>query len=133
MLEEDKLRDDCEGLTYLRWSMFDSPDKVGSGKMFMEREPVLILDDVIRLTKMNWIANNIKLGYTSKWYADRNRIATNSSHRVGRAITIHCVGNHKRGLIVKALFNLGIKRIGINKKEIYFDTDDLKKPMLSLM
>ena len=37
---------DEEGLTILKWSMFDSPDKLGSGKKFMESEPVWILDEV---------------------------------------------------------------------------------------
>ena len=40
---------DCEGLSVLKWSMFDSPDKLGSGKYFMESEPVFILDEVFIL------------------------------------------------------------------------------------
>ena len=40
---------DTEGLTHLRWSMFDSPDSEGSGYLFMEREPVYILDVVCKM------------------------------------------------------------------------------------
>ena len=30
---------DEEGLKILKWSMFDSPDSLGSGKRFMESDP----------------------------------------------------------------------------------------------
>lgn len=39
---------DIEGLDYLQWSMFDSPDEIGSGYKFMERQPVYILDKIVK-------------------------------------------------------------------------------------
>ena len=129
----DEVKKDCEGLVYLRWSLFDSKDSVGSGYRFMEKEPVRILDEVIRLTKSRWIANNIILGYTSKPIADKLRLATTSPHRTGHAVRIRVVGSEKRGKIVKALHTLGVRRIGIAKDFVYFDTDLTLKPMLSLM
>ena len=39
---------DIEGLDYLQWSLFDSPDEKGSGYKFMEREPVYILDRIVK-------------------------------------------------------------------------------------
>ena len=53
----------CEGLTFLTWDMFDSPDLPNSGYKFMEREPVLLLDRIVKRTR---ITLNIILGYTSK-------------------------------------------------------------------
>jgi len=41
--------DNCEGLTYLTWDMFDSPDLPNSGYKFMEREPVIILDNIVKV------------------------------------------------------------------------------------
>lgn len=116
--------DDIEGLAYLRWSMFDSPDKKGSGKMFMEREPVFALDRIVR---RNRFILDIELGYTSKKVADDMYLATNDSHRVGRAIRIRCVGNKKRMLLVKGLIEEGITRIAVNRETVYFDTDDQKE------
>ena len=39
---------DSEGLSVYKWSMFDSPCTLGSGKMFMESEPVFILDAICK-------------------------------------------------------------------------------------
>jgi hypothetical protein len=54
---------DCEGLSVLKWSMFDSPDKLGSGKYFMESEPVFILDEIFRKERLSGF---ILQGYVSK-------------------------------------------------------------------
>ena len=42
---------DIEGLDYLQWSLFDSPDEKGSGYKFMERQPVYILDRIVKRTR----------------------------------------------------------------------------------
>lgn len=127
-LTPDELSD-CEGLLFLRWSLFDSPDSKGSGKKFMEREPVLILDEVIRKTRMNL---KIEMGYVTKTYGDYCRLVSIDSHRVGKAIRIRIVGHRKRMKLVKALIEEGVVRIAIGREVVYFDTDDLKPPAFYL-
>jgi hypothetical protein len=120
----------CEGLKYLTWSMFDSSDDIGSGYKFMEREPVLILDKVVDITKSTL---NIELGYVTPMLASQLFLASNNSHRVGKAIKIRIVGGKKRMRIVKNLIKLGVVRIKISREFVYFDTDDLKQEELSIV
>jgi len=116
--------DNCEGLTYLTWDMFDSPDLPNSGYKFMEREPVIILDNIVKKYR---ISLNIILGYTSKPYADKLKLIRANSHRVGKAVKIRCVGTKKRLTLVKGLVKQGVNRIGVGNEYVYFDTDDLKE------
>jgi len=116
--------DNCEGLTYLTWDMFDSPDLPNSGYKFMEREPVIILDNIVKKYR---ISLNIILGYTSKPYADKLKLIRANSHRVGKAVKIRCVGTKKRLTLVKGLIEQGVNRIGVGNEYVYFDTDDLKE------
>tara|TARA_R110000822_G_scaffold207846_1_gene343811 strand:- start:134 stop:589 length:456 start_codon:yes stop_codon:yes gene_type:complete len=118
---------DEEGLKVLKWSMFDSPDKLGSGKYFMESEPVFILDEVFRKERLSGF---IMQGYVSKDYADKIAIPSNSGHRVGKSIKFRCINSVKRFSLVKGLIQYGIDRIQVSNEWIYFDTDNyLKKPL----
>lgn len=122
---------DTEGLRVLKWSMFDSPDKLGSGKMFMESAPVHILDEVLYKQRINAY---IMLGYTSKRYADRLGIGSNSSHRLGKAVKMRCINKVKRLKIVRGLIQYGVERIHLHNEWIYFDTDNyIKKPEIVLL
>lgn len=125
MTKEEQI--DRDGLTKLRWSMFDSPDKKGSGYMFMEREPVIALD---RAAQRHRYIPDIILGYTSKVVADNMGLASNNSHRVGKAIQIRCVGYKKRLKLVRSLMEQGVQRFAIGKEVVYFDTDELKEPAI---
>ena len=125
-MDEEK---DIEGLVYLRWSMFDSPDSPGSGYRFMERDTVLLLDRVVHRTRMNL---NIELGYTSKRYADILGLTTDNSHRIGKAVRIRILHPKKRMRLVKALILEGVERIGLKLDAVYFDTDNQKKEALYL-
>lgn len=117
---------DEEGLKVLKWSMFDSPDTLGSGKYFMESEPVFILDEVFRKER---ISGFILQGYLSKNYADRLGVPSNSGHRVGKSIKLRCINKIKRFRIIRGLIQYGIERIQVSNEAIYFDTDSyLKDP-----
>lgn len=116
-------RQNREGLMYLTWDMFDSPGDPGSGYRFMEREPVLILDQIVGKTTRFM---NVELGYVSKTYADKNNFPTKDSHRVGKAIRLRILNPKKRFEIVKHLIMLDVKRIAVNLQTVYFDTDELK-------
>lgn len=123
MTKEEEL--DREGLRVLRWSMFDSPDSPGSGYRFMEREPVIVLD---RACHRYEYKPNVVLGYTSKSVADHLLLASNDSHRVGKAIRIRCVGNRKRLNYIRALMEQGVMRFAVARDFLYFDVDTLKPP-----
>ena len=118
-----------EGLMYLTWDQFDSPDSPGSGYKFMEREPVLILDQIVNKIKRNL---DITLGYTSKVYADKISLPSQDSHRVGKAIRVRVLNSKKRYDFVKHLILFDIKRIAVSRDTVYFDTDSLKEPHLYL-
>ena len=115
---------DEEGLKVLKWSMFDSPDKLGSGKHFMESEPVFILDEVFRKERLSGF---IVQGYVSKSYADRIAIPSNSGHRVGKSIKFRCINHIKRFKFIRGLVQYGIERIKVSDEFIYFDTDNYLK------
>ena len=116
--------DDKEGLKVLKWSMFDSPDNFGSGKRFMESSPVFILDTVFYKERLTGF---IELGYTSKTYADRLLLNTDSPHRLGKAVKFRCINKNQRFRIVKGLIQYGVERIHLFEESIYFDTDNYIK------
>ncbi len=111
---------DEEGLKVLKWSMLDSPDSLGSGRKFMESEPVKILDLVFRKERLK---GYIHLGYTSKAYADRIGLGINSEHRVGKAIKFKCINPSHRFRLVRGLIQYGVERIRLTDEYIYFDTE----------
>ena len=122
--------DDTEGLKVLKWSMFDSPEKLGSGKMFMESAPVFILDKVMHSERLR---GRIQLGYTSKTYADRIKLPTKSAHRLGLGVKFRCINPNARFRFVKGLVQYGVERIILYEDSIYFDTDNyINKPMLKM-
>jgi len=127
MTKEEEL--DCEGLRVLRWSMFDSPDKKGSGYMFMEREPVVALD---RAAHYHKYIPNVILGYTSKTVADKLGLVSDNAHRVGKAVRIRCVGSKKRLKLIRSLMEQGVQRFAVDRETVYFDTEDLKPPSFYL-
>ena len=118
---------DEEGLKILKWSMFDSPDLLGSGKRFMESEPVWILDEVFRTERLKGV---ILLGYTSKTYADKIGLGLESDHRIGKAIKFKCINPSHRLRFVRSLMQYGIERITIYDNSIYFDTENIKGSIL---
>jgi hypothetical protein len=116
--------DDTEGLKVLKWSMFDSPEELGSGKRFMESEPVFILDKIFDRERLRGF---IELGYTSKPYADRMLLSTDNPHRLGKAVKFRCINKHHRFRLVRGLIQYGVERIHLFKDSIYFDTDNYIK------
>jgi len=127
MTKEEEL--DREGLKVLRWSMFDSPDKKGSGYMFMEREPVVALD---RAAHYYTYIPNVILGYTSKYIADKLGLVSDNPHRIGKAIRIRCVGPKKRLKLVRSLMEQGVQRFAFDRETVYFDTDEMRPPSIYL-
>ena len=117
------------GLEFLTWDMFDCPnyDGVGSGMKFMERKPVLILDKYVKETGRNLTINQ---GYVGRHFAETNGLPSNSSHRVGLAVRVKVLNQKFRMELIEFLLREGVRRISFTSKEVYFDTDPLKAPML---
>lgn len=125
------LRDkmNTEGLNRLYWELFDSPDAEGSAFKFMEREPVLVLDDF--MTEFPMYKIKVELAYTSKNYADLIGLPSSSPHRVGKAVKLRVTNPKMRMFVVRGLILRGITRVGVGMKHVYFDTDNyLKKDAL---
>ena len=110
-------------LKYFTLSEFDSPDEIGSGanmdKDFLEKL------DYARGNAS--IAFKITSGYrTPHWNDNVVGARIGSSHKKGLAADIACVGSRERQIIVKALMDVGINRIGIGKTYIHADVDKSK-------
>lgn len=124
--KKNKANKNTTGLRHLYWELFDSSDSVGSGFMYMEREPVLILDDIIAAYP-KW-RPTIQLAYTSKPVSDLLGLTTFSPYRVGKGVRLKCTNSKKRIFIVRELILRGVERMAINEKYIEFDTDNYLYP-----
>jgi len=122
---------DKEGLSVLKWSMFDSAGELGSGKRFMEDAPVFILDKIMKTERLR---GYIELAYTSKRYADNLLLSTKSPHRLGKAVKFRCINNNQRFRFVRGLIQYGVQRIKLSKDSVYFDTDNyIQKAELTMI
>lgn len=118
--------DDSEGLSKLLWSQFMckcGKCSVKTGKNFMERLPVYILDDIAREERMRF---DVELAYVCKPSADKMSLPTKDAHRVGLGVRIRLLDSKKRFKLIRGLILRGVSRIGVNESFVYFDTDDLK-------
>jgi zinc D-Ala-D-Ala carboxypeptidase len=111
-------------LKYFTLKEFDSPDEPGSGSKM----------DKKFLEKLDYARHNagvpfkINSGYRSKKWNLKvgGRVGSSHTGDVGLAADIHCVGSRNRALIIKALLDVGINRIGIAKTFIHCDVDKQK-------
>jgi hypothetical protein len=126
---KDRENFNTDGLSHLYWELFDSADAKGSAFRYMEREPVLILDDIIK--EHYYFRPHILLGYTSKPVADLLGLPTSSSFRVGKAVRLKAKNPKTRMFIVENLIIRGVTRIAVCMDYVEFDTDNyLKKDAL---
>ena len=119
--------DDSEGLRNLLWSQFGckcSKCNIKSGKNFMERLPVYILDDIAREERIRF---DIGLGYVCKPNADKLILTSKNPHRVGLGVRVNIKDPVKRLKLIRGLIMRGVTRIGIYNDYIYYDTDSLKE------
>lgn len=110
-------------MRFFKYEEFDCKHELGSGYKFMDREFLSMLDEARRLSGLKF---NIIEGYKS---AKRQRLEggyRHNPHLIGRAAKIKCVHGNKRYKIVASLLEVGFTRIGLTKKYIYVDNDDLK-------
>tara|TARA_Y100001963_G_scaffold159025_1_gene260943 strand:+ start:1215 stop:1616 length:402 start_codon:yes stop_codon:yes gene_type:complete len=112
-------------LKYFTLKEFDSPDEPGSGSKMDEKF----------LEKLDYARGNagvpfkINSGYRSKHWNDKIlKARIGSSHKLGLAADIRCTNSRDRALIIQALLNVGINRIGIAPTFLHADVDKQKEP-----
>lgn len=108
---------------YFNHREFDSPDVLNSG-LLMDIDFILLLNQARKTANIPFI---ISSGYRSKSHNNQVGGKKDSSHLKGLAVDIKCSDNIQRFIIIKALLNVGINRIGIGKGFIHADVDLDKK------
>jgi hypothetical protein len=115
-------------LKYFKLSEFDSPDEVGSGKKmdskFLEKL------DYARGNVDGQMVFKINSGYRTQEWNLKVGGRFGSSHKKGLACDIAYNGSRERYLLVTALMQVGINRIGISKSGsfVHCDVDKAKDP-----
>ena len=110
-------------LKYFKLSEFDSPDEVGSSYK-MDKEFLYRLDTARGISGIPFKINS---GYRTE---NHNAIVggrVGSSHKKGLAVDIGYYGSRERYLILNALMQVGINRIGIAKTFVHCDVDKSKE------
>lgn len=110
-------------IKFFKLKEFDSPDQPGSGKKNMNINFVERLDQAREMAGVSFI---ITSGYRTKKYNDdlKNRgykTSSSSEHMKGNAADIATPTSMSRYKILKALLDVGFRRIGIGKSFIHVD------------
>ena len=109
-------------LTYFKITEFDSPDEVGSGYR-MNKDFIRRLDTARGIAGIPFKINS---GYRTAAHNEKVGGRVGSSHKKGLAADIRYYGSRERYLILNALMQVGINRIGIAKTFIHCDVDKNK-------
>ena len=108
-------------------SLFDSPDKLGSGKG-MNKRFLTMLKNAERYAGFTFVYNS------AFRTAEHNRSVggvVNSAHTTGMAVDIKVNSIKQRDLVVQAAKKAGFKRIGIATTFVHID-NDLSKPLYAV-
>ena len=109
-------------LKYFKLEEFDSPDEPGSGAK-MDKNFLYRLNTARGITGIPFKINS---GYRT----DEHNLLVGgrwgSSHKKGLAVDISYTGSRERYLIVSALLEVSINRIGIAESFIHCDVDKSK-------
>tara|TARA_R110002012_G_scaffold140357_4_gene297887 strand:+ start:72 stop:509 length:438 start_codon:yes stop_codon:yes gene_type:complete len=121
--EENVNRD---GLKKLYWELLNCPFSASkdSGYLFCEREPLLILDDIVNTRPM--MRPIIIAGYASKRYAEFLGLKHHHPLKLGRGIRFRVTNSRQRFFWVSELILRGVTRIQIDERNkwVQFDTDN---------
>tara|TARA_R100001510_G_C7645622_1_gene202983 strand:- start:685 stop:1050 length:366 start_codon:yes stop_codon:yes gene_type:complete len=120
-------------MKYFTLKEFDSPDEPGSGK-HMDKEFLEMLDLAREEAEVPF---KITSGFRTKEYNDEllrkgYSASSKSSHLKGCAADIFCSTSQMRSIIIRALVNVGFKRIGIGKSFLHVDNDSDKSDAMWL-
>ena len=109
-------------LKYFQFSEFDSPYEIGSG-IKMDINFLRKLDEARHIAKTPFKINS---GYRTQEHNLKVGGRVGSSHLKGFAADIGYNGSRERYLIINALIQVGINRIGIAKTFVHCDVDNSK-------
>ena len=106
---------------------FDSPDAPGSGRM-MDRGFLRLLDEARDCAGIPFVISSgfRTVDYNRSLIAKGLPASRNSSHLLGLAADIEVLNSQDRFIIIDALMEVGITRIGIGKNFIHCDIDEMK-------
>ena len=105
-------------MRYFEKSEFACP--CGCGQNFIEQAFLNQLDNARHIAGISF---NINSGYRCLKHNFNIRGSISSSHLIGLAADIKCITDEERGLIIPALWEVGLNRIGIRKDFIHTDCD----------
>ena len=108
--------------TFFDITEFDSPDEYGSGYR-MDKDFLRRLDTARGIAGIPFKINS---GYRTAAHNEKVGGRVGSSHKKGLAADIGYYGSRERYLILSALMQVGINRIGIAKGFIHCDVDKNK-------
>ena len=129
-------------MNYFKYAEFDSPDLIGSGKKYMNREFLAMLD---LCRKRGGFPFRVTSGYRTKAWQDEltrrgyKTAKLRSAHEDGLAADIKITNNYQRALIVGHTMEICDRmdlpvRIGIAGEEkgsfVHIDIKDSKHPRL---
>ena len=109
-------------MKYFKLEEFESPNSPGSGEEMKQ----LFLNKLDVARGYAGIPFIINSGFRTVDHNVSVKGSLNSSHLRGYAADIHCLDSRSRKIIVNALINAGLNRIGIAKTFIHVDCDPEK-------
>ncbi len=109
-------------MKYFKLKEFDSPDEPGSG--FNMSEEILHMLDAAR--KIYGKSMCVTSGFRTKSHNKKVGGVKSSSHLKGLAADIACSESRNRFEMIKALLEVGFKRIGVASTFIHVDIDKNK-------
>lgn len=114
-------------MRYFTYAEFDSPDKPKSGEM-MDPDFLAMLDEARDCAGVPFIITSgfRTVAYNQQLIKEGYPASKNSSHLLGLAADIYVTDSQLRFVIIDALLEVGITRIGIASNFIHCDTDPNK-------
>lgn len=110
-------------MEYFTFNEFDSPDKKGSGRRRMDKDFLIQLDTARTIAGIPF---KITSGYRTKEHNEKVGGVAQSSHLKGLAADISITNSTNRFIVISALLEVGITRIGVGKNFLHCDCDKEK-------
>ena len=109
-------------MKYFSYDEFDSPDELGSGSK-MNKELLHMLDAA---RKLYGKPIRVTSGFRTKDHNKKVGGVVSSSHLKGLAVDLACSESRNRFKMIKALLEVGFKRLGVASTFIHVDIDKNK-------
>jgi len=110
-------------MEYFKFKEFDCPCEKGSGKRMMDKDFLIQLDTARAIAGIPF---KITSGYRTKEHNEKVGGVPKSSHLKGLAADISITNSTNRFIVISALLEVGITRIGVGKNFLHCDCDKEK-------